>query len=77
MVGPLGAKKAQPLSPDLQGVVDDAGEHGFIIVSFGSYVEKIIAKEKIDMMATAFSKLKQEVLWRHKGKFTFLCSVKS
>ena len=30
-------------------------------------MEKIIPKEKIDMMAAAFAKLKQKVLWRQRG----------
>ena len=69
MVGPIGVKKPGPLPADLQEFLNNTGGYGFIIVSFGSYVEKIIAKDKIDMMATAFSKLRQKVLWRHKGKF--------
>lgn len=68
MVGPIGVKKPKSLPPDLQKFIDSAGGDGFIIVSFGSYVEKVIAKEKIDMMAIAFAKLKQKVLWRLKGK---------
>ena len=67
MVGPIGVKKPGVLPPDLQQFLQDTGGHGFIIVSFGSYVEKIIPKEKIDMMAAAFAKLKQKVLWRQKG----------
>ena len=67
-MGPIGVKKPKALPPDLQEFFDGAGGDGFIIVSFGSYVEKIIAKEKVDMMATAFAKLKQKVLWRLKGK---------
>ena len=69
MVGPIGVKKPRPLPLDLLEFINDAGEHGFIIVSFGSYVEKIVPKEKIDMMAAAFAKLKQKVLWRHKSNF--------
>ena len=70
MVGPISVRKTKPLPPDLQKFIESAGEDGFIIVSFGSYVEKSIAKEKIDMMAVAFEKLKQKVLWRLKGKIT-------
>lgn len=77
MVGPIGVKKPKSLPPDLQKFIDSAGGDGFIIVSFGSYVEKVIAKEKIDMMATAFAKLKQKVLWRLKGKLTTMTSYNS
>ena len=71
MVGPIGVKKPGALPPDLQEFLQDTGGHGFIIVSFGSYVEKIIPKEKIDMMAAAFAKLKQKVLWRQKGRVSY------
>ena len=74
MVGPIGVKKPGALPPDLQEFLQDTGGHGFIIVSFGSYVEKIIPKEKIDMMAAAFAKLKQKVLWRQKGS-GLLCAT--
>ena len=72
MVGPIGVKKPGALPPDLQEFLQDTGGHGFIIVSFGSYVEKIIPKEKIDMMAAAFAKLKQKVLWRQKGNVSYI-----
>ena len=74
MVGSIGVKKPGALPPDLQEFLQDTGGHGFIIVSFGSYVEKIIPKEKIDMMAAAFVKLKQKVLWRQKGS-GLLCAT--
>ena len=74
MVGPIGVKKPGALPPDLQEFLQDTGGHGFIIVSFGSYVEKIIPNEKIDMMAAAFAKLKQKVLWRQKGS-GLLCAT--
>lgn len=72
MVGPIGVKKPGVLPPDLQEFLQDTGGHGFIIVSFGSYVEKIIPKERIDMMAAAFAKLKQKVLWRQKGSISYI-----
>ena len=72
MVGPIAVKKPGVLPPDLQEFLQDTGGHGFIIVSFGSYVEKIIPKEKIDMMAAAFAKLKQKVLWRQKGSISYI-----
>ena len=53
--------------PDLIDFINSAGGNGFIIVSFGSYVQTIISKEKIDIMASAFGKLKQNVIWKLKG----------
>ena len=45
-----------------------SGGHGFIIVSFGSNVASILPRDLVDVLATAFGKLKQLVLWRLKGK---------
>ena len=67
MVGPLSVKGAKPLPPDLEEFVGNSGGHGFIIVSFGSNVASLLPREVVDMLATAFGKLKQRVLWRLKG----------
>ena len=73
MVGPITVKKPKPLPPDFEEFIRDSGEHGFIVVSFGSYVESVLNKEKLDMLATVFGKLKQRVFWRLKGrKIVFL-----
>ena len=67
MVGPLNVKDSKPLPPDLEEFVSNSGGHGFIIVSFGSNVASLLPREVVDMLATAFGKLKQRVLWRLKG----------
>ena len=68
MVGPLSIKDAiNPLPHDLEEFVSNSGGHGFIIVSFGSNVASILQKPVVDMLATAFGKLKQRVVWRLKG----------
>ena len=68
MVGPLNVKKAvKRLPPDLEEFVSNTGGHGFIIVSFGSNVASILPKTVVNMLATAFGKLKQRVVWRLKG----------
>ena len=64
MVGPVTVQKPSPLPPDFESFVNNSGGHGFVMVSFGSYVEAALGKEKITMLATAFGKLKQRVLWR-------------
>ncbi|KAM7432866.1 UDP-glucuronosyltransferase 1-1 [Porites harrisoni] len=66
MVGPITVKKPKPLPPDFEEFIRDSGGHGFIVVSFGSYVESVLNKEKLNMLATVFGKLKQRVLWRLK-----------
>jgi len=68
MVGPITVQpKVNPLPPDLVDFINSAGGNGFIIVSFGSYVQTVVPKEKIDIMASAFGKLRQNVLWKLKG----------
>ncbi|KAL9957657.1 hypothetical protein ACROYT_G034580 [Oculina patagonica] len=68
MIGPLNVKDAaEPLPPDLDKFISSSGGHGFIIVSFGTYVVSALPKPVVDMLATAFGKLKQRVVWRLKG----------
>jgi len=69
MVGPITAQpNPNPLPPDLKDFISSAGPgNGFIIVSFGSYVQTVIPKAKIDIMASAFGKLKLKVIWKLKG----------
>ena len=50
-----------------EAFISNSGGHGFIIVSFGSNVASILPREIVDMLATAFGKLKQLVVWRLKG----------
>ena len=67
MVGPLSVGDARPLSRGLDEFVSNSGGHGFIIVSFGSNVASLLPREVVDMLATAFGKLKQRVVWRLQG----------
>ena len=73
MVGPITVQpKPNPLPSDLVDFINSAGGNGFIIVSFGSYVQTVISKAKIDIMAAAFGKLKQKVIWKLKGNSDLL-----
>ena len=73
MVGPITVQPTpSPLPPDLIYFINSAGGNGFIIVSFGSYVQTVISKAKIDIMASAFGKLKQKVIWKLKGNSDLL-----
>ena len=69
MVGPLSVKHPKPLPADLDKLVATSGEHGVVMVSFGTFVSSNLDKEKVDMLAEAFGKLKQKVVWRLKGEF--------
>ena len=64
MIGPVTVQRPSQLPPDFESFVNNSGGYGFVMVSFGSYVKAILGKEKIAMLATAFGKLKQRVLWR-------------
>ncbi|XP_068744718.1 UDP-glucuronosyltransferase 2C1-like isoform X1 [Montipora capricornis] len=67
MAGPITIKKPKPLPAELESYINGSESEGFIIVSFGSYVETVMTKDKIDIMAAAFGKLKQKVLWKLKN----------
>ena len=71
MAGALNVKTAKPLPPELEKFVSASGEHGFIIVSFGTNVASL-PKAEVDMLAEAFGKLKQRVVWRVKGNMDCL-----
>ncbi|CAH3189234.1 unnamed protein product [Porites evermanni] len=66
MVGALNVKTAKPLPPELEKFVSASGERGFIIVSFGTNVASL-PKAEVDMLAEAFGKLKQRVIWKVRG----------
>ena len=73
MVGPLSVQKPKPLPADLEKFVASSGEHGVIMVSFGTLISSNLEKQKVDMLAEAFGKLKQRVVWRLKGETTISC----
>ena len=78
LVGPLNVRDTiKPLPPDLDEFVSRSGRQGFIIVSFGSNVASILPRKIVDMLATAFGKLKQLVVWRLKGILLFTASYLS
>jgi len=64
MVGPVTVQRPSQLPPDFESFINDSGGYGFVMVSFGSYVEAALGKKKLAMLATAFGKLKQRVLWK-------------
>ena len=73
MVGPITAKAEPDTHPlDLANIINSSRGHGFIVASFGSYAETIISNRTFDVMAAAFGKLKQKVIWKLKGIFLVL-----
>ncbi|XP_016278574.2 2-hydroxyacylsphingosine 1-beta-galactosyltransferase isoform X2 [Monodelphis domestica] len=65
-VGGILTKPARPLPEDLQRWVNDANEHGFILVSFGAGV-KYLSEDITRKLAGALSRLPQKVIWRFSG----------
>uniref|UniRef100_A0A668W0P1 UDP-glucuronosyltransferase n=1 Tax=Oreochromis aureus TaxID=47969 RepID=A0A668W0P1_OREAU len=60
-------KPSKPLSKELEDFVQSSGEHGVIVMTLGSVVEKL-PEDIAEDIAAAFAELPQKVIWRHKGK---------
>ena len=56
---------AQPLSEELEEFMQSTGDDGVILVSFGTGLSSL-EENVLQMMATAFSKLPQKVIWKIK-----------
>ncbi|XP_072480580.1 2-hydroxyacylsphingosine 1-beta-galactosyltransferase isoform X1 [Notamacropus eugenii] len=65
-VGGILTKPANPLPEDLQRWVNDASEHGFVLVSFGAGV-KYLSEDITHKLAGTLSRLPQKVIWRFSG----------
>eukprot|EP00058_Branchiostoma_floridae_P009835 XP_002595323.1 hypothetical protein BRAFLDRAFT_87560 [Branchiostoma floridae] len=63
-VGGLTVRAGVPLSEDLEDFMQSSGNDGVIVVSFGSIV-KTMSKEKREMFAAVFARLRQKVVWRY------------
>ncbi|XP_068170896.1 UDP-glucuronosyltransferase 2A2-like [Antennarius striatus] len=66
-IGGFQCKPAKPLPEDLEKFVQSSGEHGFIIMSMGTFVANL-SMDITNEIAAAFAKLPQKVIWRHKGE---------
>ena len=64
-MGPFLASPAKPLPNELDQFIKETGEHGVILVSFGTVVEGM-KDASLQMMAKAFSKLPQTIIWKLK-----------
>eukprot|EP00066_Takifugu_rubripes_P003234 XP_003965667.1 PREDICTED: UDP-glucuronosyltransferase 2A2 [Takifugu rubripes] len=65
-VGGLHCKPAGPLPEDVEAFVQSSGEAGVIVVSFGSMVTDL-PTERAEVMAAAFGRMRQKVIWRYSG----------
>ena len=66
IVGPLTTKPAGKLSEELEDFMQSSGEHGVVVISFGSAIMHLDEKI-IETIITAVSRIKQKVIWKIKG----------
>ena len=64
-MGPFLPSPAKPLPNELDQFMQEAGDEGVILVSFGTIVGDLDEK-LLQMMAEAFSKLPQRIIWKLK-----------
>ena len=69
MVGPLTIKPTNPLPKDLEQFISGAGDKGIILFSLGTLGDAVLQERQVDMLAEAFGRLDQRIIWRLKGKF--------
>ncbi|KAI4899765.1 hypothetical protein NFI96_020963, partial [Prochilodus magdalenae] len=60
-------KPAKPLPQELEDFVQSSGEHGIIVMSLGTFVEKL-PRDVTNAIAEAFAELPQKVIWRYIGE---------
>ena len=73
VVGPFLSSPAKPLPNELEQFMQSAGKEGVILVSFGTILGEHIGfnESLLQVMAEAFSKLPQKVIWKLKLEGTF------
>lgn len=65
-VGGFQCKPSGPLPDELEMFVQSSGEHGVIVMSFGTRFERLDL-DLSEIFASAFADLPQKVVWRHVG----------
>ncbi|KAJ8257263.1 hypothetical protein GJAV_G00183710 [Gymnothorax javanicus] len=65
-MGGFQCSPAQPLPPELEDFVQSSGEHGVVLMSLGTLLSDL-DPQKSEVIASAFARLPQKVLWRHLG----------
>jgi len=74
VVGPFLPSPAKPLPNELEQFMQSAGDKGVILVSFGTVLGEYMGVNEtlLQVMAEAFSKLPQKVIWKLKLDGTFI-----
>jgi len=65
VTGPVTTKPANKLSTELENFMESSGEHGVVVISFGSAIMHL-NHEVIRNIIQAVSRLKQKVIWKIK-----------
>ncbi|XP_061114675.1 UDP-glucuronosyltransferase 1-2-like [Conger conger] len=65
-MGGFQCRPAQPLPPELEEFVQSSGEHGVVLMSLGTLLGGL-QPHFSEVIASAFARLPQKVLWRHLG----------
>lgn len=66
-MGPFLPSPPKPLPDELDQFMQEAGDEGVILVSFGTVVGDL-DETLLQMMTKAFSKLPQKIIWKLKLK---------
>ncbi len=66
-IGGFQGKPPNPLPPDLEDFVQGSGEHGVVVMTLGTLLGDL-GPELSEIIASAFARLPQKVVWRHTGK---------
>ncbi|XP_066286539.1 UDP-glucuronosyltransferase 2C1-like [Branchiostoma lanceolatum] len=66
-VGGLNVQVVNPLTEDIEAFVQNSVDDGVIVVSFGA-MGKTMSKERREVFASAFARLRQKVVWRYVGE---------
>ncbi|XP_020621501.1 UDP-glucuronosyltransferase 2B10-like [Orbicella faveolata] len=67
LVGPLTVKTPSPLPRDLEQFIIGAGDKGIILFSLGTLGDEVLQKHQVEMLAEAFGRLEQRIIWRLNG----------
>ncbi|XP_041635438.1 UDP-glucuronosyltransferase 2A2-like [Cheilinus undulatus] len=66
-IGGFQCKEAKPLPADLEAFMQSSGEHGVVVMSFGTLVSAL-SREVTEAIAAAFAQLPQKVVWKFLGE---------
>ncbi len=70
-VGPIMPQPARKLPDDLEIIMQESGEYGVIIISFGSDISSL-NDEAVTEMMEALGQMKQTTIWKVTRKFSML-----